>query len=120
MAEHPNNLDRHQRRTTSIGSDDDPAMRASQKSQRENAVNSENAHAVTSPVEYAAGSRVPQTGIYIFQHTCSRPAQEVVAVRGWRLPACAECVDGGGYLLQRAVPRLDEDPDFHTEKPAQA
>jgi hypothetical protein len=91
-------------------------MRASEKSQKENAVHSENADAATSPVQYAAGSRVPQTGIYIFQHTCSRPAQEVIALRGWRLPACAECVGGGGYLLQRAVPGIDEDPDFKTQK----
>jgi len=93
-------------------------MRASQKSQKENAVHSENAHAATSLVQYAAGSRVPQTGIYIFQHTCSRPAQEVIALRGWRLPACAECAGGGGYLLQRAVPGIDEDPDFKTQKSA--
>ena len=95
-------------------------MRASRKSQKENAVNSENAHAATSPIQYAAGSRVPQTGIYIFQHTCSRPAQEFIAVRGWRLPACAECIGGGEYLLQRAVPGLDEDPDFKTQKADQA
>ena len=87
-------------------------MRASRKSKRENGVHSEKAHAVTSPIKCAAGSRVPQTGIYIFQHTCSRPAQEGVALRGWRLPACAECIGGGEYLLQRAVPGLDEDPDF--------
>jgi hypothetical protein len=93
-------------------------MRASEKSQRENAVHSENAHAATSPIQYAAGSRVPQTGIYIFRHTCSRPAQEGVALRGWRLPACAECIGGGEYLLQRAVPGLDEDPDFKSQKAA--
>jgi hypothetical protein len=95
-------------------------MRASQKSQTENAVNSDNAHAVISPVQYAAGSRAPRTGIYIFEHTCSRRAQELIAIRGWRLPACAECMGGGRYLLQRAVPRLDEDPDFQTENRAQA
>jgi hypothetical protein len=73
---------------------------------------------VTSPVQCAAGSRAPQTGIYIFRHTCSRPAQEGVALRGWRLPACAECIGGGEYLLQRAVPGLDEDPDFKSQKAA--
>lgn len=42
-------------------------------------------------------------------------AQEVVAVHGWRWPACADCIGGGGtYLLQRAARRLDEDPDFQT------
>jgi hypothetical protein len=91
-------------------------MKSSRKSQRGNAVHSENADAATSPVQYAAGSRVTQTGIYIFRHTCSRPAQEVIAVRGWRLPACDECIGGGGYLLQRAVPGIDEDPDFKTQK----
>jgi hypothetical protein len=93
-------------------------MMDSQKSKREEAVNSVNAPAVTSLVQYAAGSRVPQTGIYIFQHTCSRLLQEVIAVSGWRFPACAEYIGGGGYLLMRAAPGPDEDPDFQTQKAA--
>ena len=95
-------------------------MRGSKKSSRRNTVHAENGDAATSAVKCAAGSRVPQTGIYIFEHTCSRPAQEVVAVRGWRLPVCVECTDGGEYLLQFAAPGLEEDPDFKSPKSAQA
>jgi hypothetical protein len=64
--------------------------------------------------EYAAGSRVPKSGIYLYRHTCSRPAQEVVVVRGSRFPRCSECA--GHYLLQRAAPAPDEDPDFQRPK----
>lgn len=78
----------------------------------------ERADKVTSSVQCAAGARVPLTGIYLFQHTCSRPRQEVVAVRGRRFPACAECKTGGEYLLKRAAPLVDEDPDFEPRKAA--
>jgi hypothetical protein len=69
-------------------------------------------------IQYAAGSRVPQTGIYIFQHNCSRPPEDVIAVRGQRLPSCVECSGGGEYLLKFAAPRPDEDPDFQREQAA--
>lgn len=68
----------------------------------------------TARFEYPAGSLAGQTGIYIFEHACSRPPQTVVAARGQRLPGCPECMDGGRYLLKQAVPHLSEDPDLRT------
>jgi hypothetical protein len=37
-----------------------------------------------------AGAPIPQSGIYVLQHTCSRPPQQVVGVTGDRLRACPE------------------------------
>lgn len=69
---------------------------------------------MASLVQYLAGSFVTLTGMYIFQHTCSRAAQEVLIICGSRFPACPECSGGGRYLLERAAPRPDEDPDFRS------
>ena len=76
------------------------------------------ADATTPPVECAGGSLVPQTGIYILEHSCSRTAQKVVAVRGQRFLTCPECVDGGRYVLERAVTLVTEDPDLTSEASA--
>ena len=87
-------------------------MRSGRKPRKQEAADSESRQQLTSPVECAAGTRVPLTGIYFLQHTCSRPAEEVVAVRGRRFDTCAECKAGGTYLLKRAAPLINEDPDF--------
>ena len=87
-------------------------MMAGRQPRKQEAEDSEKAQAVTCPVECAAGARVPLTGIYVLQHTCSQPAQEVVAVRGRKFDTCAECKAGGTYLLKRAAPLVSEDPDF--------
>ena len=87
-------------------------MRAGRKPRKQEAADSESTEAVTSLVKCAAGARVPLTGIYVLQHTCSRPAQEVVGVRGRQFHTCAECKTGGTYLLKRAAPLIHEDPDF--------
>jgi hypothetical protein len=70
------------------------------------------ADASMTPFEYAGGSIVPQTGIYLLEHSCSRIAQKMIAVQGRRFIMCPECIDGGRYLLQRAVPLMTEDPDL--------
>jgi len=81
--------------------------------------NRTNARAVrsimTSTVPCPPGTLVPQAGVYSFHHTCSRPAQEVVVLRGWRLPACRDCISGGGYVLEHAAPGIEEDPDFKAQ-----
>jgi len=66
-----------------------------------------------SAVEYATGSRVPQTGIYeVIHHGQHRQAHEAVLVSGNRFPRCEGCGDDLGFRLVRAVPYIFHDEDF--------
>ena len=85
-------------------------MSASQKPDGDGVLDPVDGSADISPEPYPAGSPVALTGIYTLQHACSRPAQDMVAVRGRRFLACPDCA--GGYVLKCAAPLPDEDPDF--------
>jgi hypothetical protein len=74
-----------------------------------------NTQAADPPVESSPGAQVVQTGIYTLEHTCSRPTQDLVGIRGQVFPACALCPGGGRYFLKLAVPLANEDPDFQTQ-----
>src|SRR5579864_8564084 len=93
-------------------------MRASQRSHIHKAVNSREPHRVSSPIQYATGAVVPQTGIYLFQHTCSRLPQEIIVARevllvsGERFPACKACGEELRFHLVRTAPYIFHDEDF--------
>jgi len=82
-------------------------MRASQKSTRQEAQHSMNAHAVASLLQGATGSCVPQTGIYeIIHRGRHREAHEAVLIRGNLFPACEGCGENVQYRLLRSVPYI--------------
>jgi len=77
----------------------------SQKSTRQEAVPSVNVYAVTSLIQGASGSRVPQTGIYeMIHHGQPRQAHEVVLIRGNRFPRCEGCGEDVRFRLLRTTP----------------
>jgi len=96
-------------------------MRTSEKSHRQEAVNSVEAHAVTSLFQYASGSQVPKTGTYIFQHTSSRlpgcagPSGELILISGGRFPTCGACGGEVQFRLLDTAPYIAHDKDFAPE-----
>src|SRR3954471_9836933 len=96
-------------------------MRTSEKSPRHEAVNSVEAHAVTSPLQYASGSQVPKTGTYIFHHTssrlpgCARASGELILITGGRFPICEACGGEVRFRLLDTAPYISNDKDFASE-----
>src|SRR4051812_2072049 len=96
-------------------------MRNTKKSHRHEAVNSVEAHAVTSLFQYASGSQVPKTGTYIFQHTSSRlpgcagASGELILIAGGRFPVCEACGDEVRFRLLDTAPYMSHDNDFAPE-----
>jgi len=90
-------------------------MSATQKPKEEGSSGPLDASAAAPLLPYPAGSIVRETGIYVLQHTCSRPPQNIAAIRGQRFPTCAQCIGGGAYTLKLAAPLPEEDPDFRPE-----
>jgi hypothetical protein len=84
-------------------------------------INSMEAPAVTSPVRYASGSQVPQTGTYILQHTSSRHAGcggesgELILTSGAQFPVCEACGEEARFRLLDSAPYIYHDSDFAPE-----
>jgi hypothetical protein len=102
------------------GSNEVREMRASEKYPYE-VVNSVEAHAVTSTVQYASGSQVPKTGTYIFQHSSSRlpgcagATGELILTSGGRFPVCEACGREVRFRLLETAPYIAHDKDFAPE-----
>ena len=80
-------------------------MRASHKSIRQAAANPAKARAVTSLIQGAMGSRVPETGIYEIIHCGQhRQAHEAVLISGNRFPRCEGCGKNVRFRLLRSAP----------------
>lgn len=91
-------------------------MRASQKSKRQEAVDSVNAHAVISLVQYMTGLHVSQTGIYeIIHHGQHFGSYEVVLISGNCFPHCEVCGEEVRFRLLATSPYIFHDEDFAPE-----
>lgn len=72
--------------------------------------------AVTPLMQCAAGSHVPETGIYeIIHRDHHRDAHTVILVRGHQFPDCRSCGEDVRFRLLRTVPYIFHDEDFAPE-----
>src|SRR5258708_37540510 len=63
---------------------------------------------------YKAGDFAPCSGVYTVRHNGHRRDHLFTLFKGEGLPACAQCGEGGPFMLAEPGTRISEDDDFHT------
>lgn len=66
---------------------------------------------------YRSGETVQETGIFAVVHPREKESQEVLILRGTKLPYCPACHHALAFCLEQEAAHISEDADFARPKP---